>query len=136
LITSIFIIFVSVLMFIYWFRYTCWLILTAKTPRDCSVSIAKENQMQFITVRTVLLENKHADAKEIYDSLEHDYRTILHLMRSAPLGSPENALLKVDYWLMSAWYALTRGVAPAHARGALLEMSSIIGYLANALGEQ
>jgi hypothetical protein len=136
LITSIFIIFVSVVMFTYWFRYTCLLILTAKTPRDCSVSIAKENQMQFITVRTALLENKHAHAEEIYDSLEDDYRTVLHLMRSAQLGSPESALLKVDYWLMSAWYALTRGVAPAHARGALLEMSSIIGYLANALGEQ
>jgi hypothetical protein len=123
-------------MFIYWFRYTCLLILAAKTPRDCSVAIAKENQMQFIIVRTLLLENKHVHTGEIYDSLEQDYRRVIHLMRSTPLGSAESALLKVDYWLMSAWYALTRGAAPAQARGALLEMSSIIGYLANALGEQ
>ena len=36
----------SVLLFCYWFRYTCFLILSAQTVREYATSVAQANQAQ------------------------------------------------------------------------------------------
>ncbi len=44
----------SVLLFGYWFRYTCLLILSAKTTRDYAADIAAANQLSFLQVQAQL----------------------------------------------------------------------------------
>jgi hypothetical protein len=90
--------------------------------------------MQFAHVRTALIESKNVDTATIHSSLNRDYRLVTHLMRAASMNSVEGAILKIDYWLMSVWPIFMQRLAPAKARSALLEMSSIIGYLANLVG--
>jgi hypothetical protein len=70
----------------------------------------------------------------IRSSLDHDYQLVIHLMRAASTNPVEGAILKIDYWLISVWSIFMQRLAPAKARSAVLEMSSIIGYLANLVG--
>ena len=44
----------SVLLFGYWFRYTCLLILSAKTARDFAGQVAAANQLGFLDVQNQL----------------------------------------------------------------------------------
>jgi hypothetical protein len=132
MITSIFIIIVSAVMFAYWFRCTCILILNAKTPSEHSTEVAKG--MQFARVRTALIESKDLNTATSHRSLNRDYQLVTRLMRAASMNSVESAILNIDYWLMSVWSVFMQRLAPARARSALLEMSSIIGYLANLVG--
>ena len=132
MISSIFIIIVSAVMFAYWFRCTSILILNAKTPSDHSSEVAKG--MQFARVRTALIESKNLNAATIHRSLNRDYQLVTQLMRVASTNSVEGAILEIDYWLMSVRSVFMQRLAPAKARSALLEMSSIIGYLASLVG--
>jgi hypothetical protein len=132
MITSIFIIIVSAVMFAYWFRCTCILILNVKTLSDHSTEVAKG--IQSARERTALIESKNLNTTAIHSSLNRDYRLVTHLMRAASTNSVEGAILKIDYWLMGVWSVFMQRLAPPKARSALLEMSSIIDYLANLVG--
>jgi hypothetical protein len=142
LIVSILIIVVSLALFSYWFRYTCVLILSAKTSRDYAAEIANANQLRFLETRTHLLRGPKAiQLDQVYESLDRDYTLITYLLRhaSARLAvdhSLENHILMIDFRLMSAWYGIVHKVSRRKARGALLEMSSIVGHLANTMGER
>ena len=52
LVTTVIITASSVLLFGYWFRYTCLLILSAKTTRDFAGQVAAANQLGFLEVQT------------------------------------------------------------------------------------
>ena len=139
---SILIIVVSVALFLYWFRYTCLLILSAKTSRDYAAEIASANQLRFLETRTDLMKDPKAiQMDKVYESLDRDYTLITYLLRhaSARLAadhSLENHILMIDFRLMSAWYGIVHKVSRRKAQDALLEMSSIVGHLANAMGER
>ncbi len=135
MVTSIIIIVLSAAMFVYWFRYTCLLILTAKTPADHSGEITRSHRMQFAKVRVALGEAGELETGKVQDLLNRDYKLIAHLARTANVQSVESAILKIDYRLMGVWCSLAGRVAPGQARRALLEMSSIIGYMTNLVGQ-
>lgn len=47
MIGSILVLTVSLILFLYWFRYTCLLILSAKPAKDYSGQVAQVNQLSF-----------------------------------------------------------------------------------------
>ena len=47
----------SVVLFAYWFRYTCLLILSAKTARDYASDVAYSNKLGFPEVQAQLNQN-------------------------------------------------------------------------------
>ena len=53
-VTTVFITVSSVLLFGYWFRYTCLLILSAKTTRDFAGEVVMANQLGFLEVQAQL----------------------------------------------------------------------------------
>jgi len=142
LIVSLLIIGVSLTLFLYWFRYTCILILSAKTSRDYATQIASANHLTFReTHETLMDESDTAPLEKMHQSLDRDYRLLTYLLQhvsgdTAAGGSLENRILMIDFRLLSVWYALTRRFSSQHARAALLEMASIVGHLANAMGER
>lgn len=142
MLVSILIIGVSLALFLYWFRYTCILILSAKTSRDYATQIASANQLTFQETRDSLMdETAIAPLGKIRQSLDRDYQLLTYLLRHgssdvSPGRSLENRILMIDFRLMSIWYSLTRRVSNDRARHALLEMSSIVGHLANTMGER
>jgi len=142
LLVSIVIITVSLALFLYWFRYTCVLILSAKTSRDYASQIASANQLTFLETRDSLMDDsKLAPLEKLRQSLDRDYQLLTYLLRhgsndSSSGRSLENRILMIDFQLMSIWYGVTRRVSSERARFALLEMASIVGHLANTMGER
>lgn len=140
--TSIFIITVSIVLFVYWFRYTCVLVLNTQVKKDYASQIAKANQLQFLETRTALMSGPQPAALDtLQRSLDQDYRLLSYLLEHAAkfnVGDMgfEQVMLKADFKLMSVWYSVVRRFSPNQASNALLEMSSIVAHLANAMGER
>lgn len=129
----------SVFLFGYWFRYTCLLILSARTSRDYAAPVAIANQLGFLEVQSAL--QKSSDLERLKEMLDRDYEVLTYLLKNA--ASPargddavENRMLKIDYRLMRAWYSLTCRISPNAAMKALDEMSQVVAHFANAMGER
>jgi hypothetical protein len=130
----------SVALFAYWFRYTCMLILSAKTTRDYAASIATANQLGFLQVQS-MLRDQSADLAILKDSLDRDYKVLTYLLKHAANPSTgddaiEKRMLEVNYRLMGAWYSVASRFSPTAARKALDEMSSVVAHFANSMGER
>ena len=130
----------SALLFAYWYRYTCLLILNAKTTRDYAGEVARANQLSFRDVQTQLRDGASADLDRLQKSLDRDYALLTFLFRNATGVQSENRLedrmLQVDYRMMGAWYRISRRFSAQAARLALEEMSNVVAHFANAMGER
>ena len=125
----------SVLMFGYWFRYTCLLMLSAKTARDYAREFAMANQLSFLDVQAQLRES-NADFDGLRDALDRDYELISNLLQSANVSSLEDRILAFNYRMMRTWYGISRGFSNSTACRALEEMSQVVAHFANTYGEQ
>jgi hypothetical protein len=123
----------SVLMFGYWFRYTCLLILSARTTRDYAADIASANQLSFLQVQSELRENP-ADLDRLKASLDRDLAVVTSLIQSD--WGMEERMLKLNYQLMSAWCSVSKSFSVEAGRRALDEMSMIVSHFANSVGER
>ena len=138
---SIFIIVVSTVLFLYWFRYTCVLILKTRNAREHAQRVAEANHLSFVTAQQELAyaPKKTESLENLHKSLDRDYRMVSYLLRHSGTqsgGSFEEHLLRLDYHMMRAFYHLARPFSRRSARRALAERASIIGHLANAMGER
>jgi hypothetical protein len=127
----------SVLLFGYWFRYTCLLILSAKTTRDYAASVAMANQLGFLEVQAQLAQNVPLD--RLQASLDRDYNVLTYLLKNAnAIGEDgiEMRMLQINYRVMHAWYSVSRKFSPAAAARAIEEMSQVVAHFANAMGER
>ena len=142
MIGSILVLTVSLVLFLYWFRYTCLLILSAKPAKDYAGQVAQVNQLSFPEVRNELRgAAATANLSRLEASLERDFRLLNCLIRQAaesPLGglALEERILVADYRIMKVWYMLTRLIAASQARQALAEMSDIVAHFASVMGER
>jgi len=141
MIPSILIIGVSLLLFGYWFRYTCLLILTAKTATDYTSEVAEANQLHFRQVQNILRADADGSLAQLEANLNRDYAMLCCLLQQA--GSTEIAddtleqhMLRADYQMMRAFHRLSRTVWPAQSRKALEEMSLVVAHFANSMGER
>src|SRR6476646_9183623 len=105
LVTTVIITVSSVLMFGYWFRYTCLLILSAKTTRDYAADVATANQLSFLQVQSELRENP-ADLDRLKASLDRDLSIVTNLIQSE--WGMEERMLKLNYQVMSAWCSVSK----------------------------
>lgn len=125
----------SALLFGYWFRYTCLLILSAKTTQDFAAKVATANQLQFLEVQSQLQANG-TNLSLMQDALNRDYVTVSQLLRQADSNDMENRMLGVHFRMMNAWFSVSRQFSAVAARGALEQMSQVVSHFANSLGEQ
>lgn len=140
MITSICIIATSALLFAYWFRYTCLLILSAKTTKDYAGEVAAANQLYFPEVQQRLADQAVPALGALRECLDHDYAVVTYLLRHAATfqvaGSTlEQLMLKIDYQMMSLWYSLGGSLSAKQSRRALEEMATIVAHFANSMGE-
>ena len=131
----------SVLLFAYWFRYTCLLILSAKTARDYTSEVAQSNRLLFPEVQAQLQQSASPDLDRLRSALDRDYQVVRDMMKRIPAwGEGQSALetqmLAINYRLMGAWYQATRHVSGSTAARALSEMSMVVAHFANLMGEQ
>ncbi len=129
----------SALLFGYWFRYTCLLILSAETTRDYATDIATANQLSFLQVQSQLRDQNPADLDRLQASLDRDLAVVTYLIQHASGQGGwgmEDRMLQLNYRLMGVWCSVSRSFSPEAARRALDEMSMIVSHFANSLGEQ
>jgi hypothetical protein len=141
LIATIAIIVSSILLFAYWFRYTCLLILSAQTTRDYAASVASANQLHFPEIQDLLRSKRDADLYDLRASLDRDYAVISYLLKHAAhpaegQAALERQMLAINYRLMGAWFNLSRRFSNSVACRALDEMSQVVAHFANAMGER
>jgi hypothetical protein len=139
-IASVLIIVLSVALFVYWFRYTCLLILSTKTARNYGGAVAEANRLSFPEVHNLLRAESAVNMDALRDALEKDYRLLTSLIRNsasqeAGADDLEERLLMLDFALMRGWYAVggVLGIARAHA---LREMCDIVSHFANSMGQR
>jgi hypothetical protein len=137
MLAGILIITFSLALLIYWFRYSCILILRNQAGELAPVSEAVDGRFSVSQVRESLKHEDELDPLRI--ALDRDYRVLTYLIEHAAgleLATLEDRLLMVDYWIMRRVYQLTRTAAPRQARQALVEMASVLNILVCHLGEQ
>jgi hypothetical protein len=140
LVTTVIITASSVLLFAYWFRYTCLLILSAKTTRDFAGQVANANQLGFLEVQAQLRESA-GNLDLLRDTLDRDYALLSRMLKQSADSSPEGSsleqtMLALNYRVMRACYRLSSAVSPVAGRKALEEMSMVVAHFANAMGQQ
>lgn len=131
----------SALLFGYWFRYTCVLILSAKTACDYAAAIAAANQLNFPAVQASLREHSHPDLDRLHAALDKDYSLVTYLLKNAAQAGTEESsvearMLALHYRLTSVWYQISRPMSTEAARRALEEMSAVVAHFANVMGER
>ena len=133
------IIFFSVVLFAYWFRYSCLLILQNRAAG--APEFAVSSGLSFPVVQQRLREDGKTVAMldQLRQDLGNDYRIVCFLLRcSADAGVDpiERRMLMLDYWIMQGWYSLTRRAALPQAHKAIEEMSNIVSYFAYSVGRR
>ena len=133
--------FASIALFAYWFRYTCLLILTAKTSKDYADSVAGANHLNLLEVRTRIANAEAPDLDRLRLLFDRDYRLLSHLIVHSGASSGEQwrletRMLAINYRLMGAWFRVNRRFSSEFSRRALEEMSLVVAHFANAMGER
>jgi hypothetical protein len=129
MITSIFIIAISVVLFGYWLRYSCLMLLRSAREYVEMPTVADDRFSVFSVMERLKSEN---DLALLERALERDYHVVTYLIEHAAdleLASIENRLLVLDYKLMRLWSRLTRSAAPQESRKALSEMATVLSAL-------
>jgi hypothetical protein len=137
MLAGILIITFSLALLIYWFRYSCILILRNQAAELASASEAVDGRFSVLQVRESLKHEDELDPLRV--ALDRDYRVLTYLIEHAAgleLATLEDRLLMVDYWIMRRVYQVTRTVAPRQAKQALIEMATVLNILVCHLGEQ
>jgi hypothetical protein len=135
MVTSVFIIAISAVLFVYWLRYSCVILLRSAQQRAEMPTVADERFSTFSVLERLKTE---ADLAPLERALERDYYVLTYLIEHAAdleLASIENKLLVLDYKLMRLWSRLTRTAAPQQSRKALSEMASVLSVLVGQMGE-
>jgi hypothetical protein len=131
----------SIVLFAYWFRYTCLLILSAKTARDYTSDVAYSNKLGFPEVQEQLKQGSSPDLERLRTALDQDYEVVRNLLKYLPKvedgpSGLETQMLAINYRLMGAWYQVSRHFSGSSATRALEEMSMVVAHFANVMGEQ
>lgn len=136
MITSIVIVAISAVLFVYWLRFSCVMLLRNVQER-VEVPAASDDRFSFFSVLARLKTEN--DLASLERELDRDYHVVTYLIQHASdleLASVENKLLVLDYKLMRAWSRITRTFAPAQSRRALHEMATVLSALVGQMGEQ
>ena len=130
---SVLIIAFSLGLFVYWFRYSCILLVRNRADQPAAAA----DRFTYVSVQQGLKDGLELDP--LHQSLERDYRILTYLLEHAAgleLERLEYRLLVLDYKVMQGWYRLTKSAAPRQARRALAEMADVVGVLVGRIGEQ
>jgi hypothetical protein len=136
MVASIFIIGISVVLFVYWLRYSCVMLLRGAQERAETVTVVDQRFNISAVLESLQTE---ADLEPLERALDRDCRMVTYLIEHAAgleLASIENKLLVFDYKLMRLWSRLTRTLAPQQSRKALSEMAAVLSVLVAHVGER
>ena len=130
----------SALLFAYWFRFTCLLILSTKTVHDHTRTVAVAYQLVLVEIQAQLC-HPGADLEGLRRLLDRDYAVLTSLLRYTPDFSAEQSkiemrMLGINYRLLGLWYGFSRRFSITAAQRNLEEMSLVVAHFADLMGER
>jgi len=137
MLASLLIIGISAILFAYWFRYSCILLLRNAAEQFEAVSAESDSRFNVADVQARLRSNEALDP--LHSALNRDYQVLTYLVQHAAgleLTSFEDRLLVLDYQVMQCYYRVTRNLFPEQARAALTEMATVLDVLVHKMGQQ
>jgi len=132
----------STALLIYWFRYSCRLILSAKPTRDYTEQVAAANELRFLEIQQDLpFVRGRRQLDTLEKSLERDYRVLSFLLRHtvalhAETDFLEQNMLMVHFNLVRAYYVFICAISQSKGRRAIQEMVRVVSHFANCMGER
>jgi hypothetical protein len=132
---SILIIVLSSALLLYWFRYSC--VLLIQNGQSEALNTIDHATFRFGDIQDRLRTDSQLEP--LHALLQRDYQVLTYLAKNASglnLEGIEERLLVWDYKLMASWYSVTRTAAPQQARQALSEMASVLSLLAGRMGQR
>ncbi len=140
---SVFILLSSLAFLFSWLRAVSRAALRQTFERDYSADVAEASQLEFLAIRRALLEypEEIADYDGVLTTLERDYEALTYLLRNAGtvhVGKYSRAerLLMLDFQLLRFWVRVKRLLGLQSWHSALLEMTSILQYFGNVMGQR
>lgn len=139
IIISLIIIAASLVLFAYWFRYSCLLILSTQTTQDYTGVVAKASGLGLLETQARLEAGEIENLDAVLQAIHLDYERVKRLLAKAPgieqhLSSSEQLLLRLDYQVMRFCALFAGRRNPLQARESLLEQCAILSHFANAAG--
>lgn len=141
MITGVVIIILSLAMFVYWFRYSCLLILESDWNEEQANVMAVQSGLAFGAIKESLACAGSAEELDrVKDLLDRDLEIVLSLLSSQPEFrnsglSLESRMLMLEYQFVKAWFAVTRSIAGPSAQQALRKMAHVVSYIAGECGD-
>jgi hypothetical protein len=136
LITTIALTVGSVVLFLYWFRYSCLLILNAEKANEYACALASTHGLHFVEVQSRLAASQPAELDKLRGALDRDYAVIQRLLSGVEQESRlQNWMLGLYYQAAQSTFKLSRSLSPRAARQALEQMETVVAYFANVAGE-
>jgi hypothetical protein len=132
----------SALLLVYWFRYMCLMILSAKTTVDYAAEVATANQLGFVGVQSQLRHAAPVELDRLQAALERDYALLTYLLKNASHSETEEEssveahMLALNYRVMAVWSQMSRRFSVTASTRALEEMAMVVAHLANVMGER
>ena len=133
---------VSLGLLVYWLRYSCQLILSAKSTRDYTRDVAEANDLRFLQVQQELAQvRERIELDSLRSKVKNDYRLLTYLLVHGPAFHAngdriEQFVLMLNFKLLMAYYELTSPISVSIGKRALQEMTQVVGYFANRMGER
>jgi hypothetical protein len=127
----------SVILLVYWFRYSCVLLLRNSAEQNADTQFPADQRYSFPGIRERLRTEAQLDP--LQRALGRDYQVLTYLVQHTAgleLEGIERRILTLDYRCMQWWYRITKTAAPDQARKALSEMADILTVLNRRIGEQ
>lgn len=138
MLASILIIAFSLLLFAYWFRYSCILLLRGAVEEQATAERGDtDSRFGCAGVLEGLKKGKALDA--LHSSLDRDFKMFQYLLEHAAgleLSEFGDRLLVLDYRVMQFYYRATRVLLPEQARKALTEMATVLDVLTQKMSQQ
>ncbi|MFQ5662858.1 MAG: hypothetical protein ACE5HL_03400 [Terriglobia bacterium] len=142
-VVSVFILVSSGILLLFWLRSACQSVLRERFEQDYSGDVAEANQLEFLAISKAL-----ADYPEdighyggLLVALERDYEALTYLLRNAAtvhVGqySRTERLLIMDFQFLRLWVRLKRALGWRSWQSSLLEMTTILKYFSNVVGQR
>lgn len=130
-------------MLVLWLRSATQSVLRRRFEQDYSAEVAEANQLEFLAIRRALsnVPEEVADYRGMLAALERDYQALSYLLRNAAtvhVGRYSRAerLLILDFRLLAFSVLLSRTLGRHGWRSSLLEMTTILQYFGNVVGQR
>jgi len=130
-------------MLVFWLRSASQSVLRQRFEQNFSSEVAEANQLEFLAIRKALASAPQdiSDHRNVLAALEQDYQALSYLLRNAAtvhVGhySRSERLLILDFKLLALWVRLSRGLGFKGWRSGLLEMTTILQYFGNVVGQR